>query len=181
MPADVLAPIIVSVVIGLLLQLFQWAIGKATPVRPGERRLPALFAAAGILSGAFAGLVFGAGLIGKMSPARDDYPAWLAIWVCFLAAGLYLVIASGNWRLWMRAEGFQIRNELGVLRPFAPWSEITRVSQTWTSVVAFELRAGGALKIPFGTSGLIDAIRSAHAHGAAVEHALLVEVGLEEA
>lgn len=165
--------------VGVLLLLGQGAISWVTPKRAGEHRLPTILGATGLLSGASGAFVLAAGLLaGGMSPARDDFLAWLGLVVAFVGGGLYCVIAAGNWRLWLSDSGLQVRNEWGRLGRRAHWSDIVRVRRGWMQVMIFERRDGGTLKIPFQVDGLMQALEKARTHGAAMDEQLLAEMAI---
>lgn len=174
----ILISLAVAAVIGGLMRLFAWMIDRATAARPGEYRLSPIVGACGMLSGAFGGMTLGMGILGNVTPARDDFIAWVALCVTFGLFGLGMTIAAGNWRMWQSDEGIQIRNELGLLGPFTPWKTITRVRVNMAQTVAFSRRDGGSLKIASGTPGLLEAVVAAHRHGAQVEEPLLEEMKL---
>lgn len=163
----------VPAAISLFLHLGQLAISRATPKRPGEARIPAAIGATGLLSGAFAGAILALGILGDMSPAHHDFWAWVALVAAFAAGGLYLTVGAGNWRMWVSEAGIQIRNEFGVIKPFVPWTSVVRVRPRWTSVIVFELRGGGAVKVPFGTLGLLAAVEAAYCHGAILDDEMI--------
>ncbi len=165
----------VMTAVGLSLRLGQWAIERATPVREGEHRLPSYFAAVGLLSGAFAGFCLGAGLVGHMSPQRDDFAAWAGLVAAFTIGGVALVAVAANWRLWLDDATLQIRNEFGQISPCIHWSEIVRVKPGLQSM-CFRLSGGQVLKIPFGTPILLEVLWRAHRAGAQIDKGLLQEM-----
>lgn len=169
--------VVVLTIVGAGLALGQALIRRATPQREGEFRLPAYLAATGLLSGAFGAVILGGGLFfGNMTPARDDFLAWLRLVVAFLGGGIYCVVTAGNWRLWLSDAGLQIRDEWGRLSPFVPWGEIVRVHPLWTQVMAFERRGGRRLTIPFNVEAMLQALEAARTHGAAMDAELSSQI-----
>jgi hypothetical protein len=114
-----------------------------------------------------------------MSTARADFWAWFGLVAVFSLAAVCMIVSAGNWRMWQSDAGLQIRTELGVTGPMTPWVSIVRVRATWTQVVVFQTAAGGELRVPLQTAGLLEAIRTARAHGAELDTQLAKELGTD--
>jgi hypothetical protein len=168
LPIRMLVLALTSASVAGLLRIGTWAIRRATPPRDGEFRLPAVYGAAGLLSGAVAGLCLGLGLLGHMTPARHDFIPWVGLVVFFALGGVSAVVTAANWRLWVGRDGLQLRNAWGRTGPYVLWRDVAHVRPGGSSMY-FELRRGGRLAIPFGALGLLETLQAARAAGVALD------------
>ncbi|PVM84569.1 hypothetical protein [Caulobacter endophyticus] len=170
--AFVVGPVVLCL-IGGLFWLFQWLVTRFTPQRPGEHRTPAIQTAVGLLGVTMAVFFLGIGLLGHMTPRRDDFWAWVMVCGGFGLGGLLLIVAAGNWRMRLDENGVQVRSSLGIDGPWIAWKEVVHVRSNLWGQIVFETRSGRALRLNDGLSGLAEAILAARAAGAQVDQLLL--------